>query len=241
MKHRTLIVTGTDTGVGKTITTAAIAAAATAAGLAVAVVKPCQTGIDLEADDLSGVEEADAEVVARLASPAFATTLETYAAPLAPTVAARVGRRPAIAMATVVDTVRTLQGAHDLVLVEGAGGVLVPMGDGDWTVIDLAMALMSRAVVVARPGLGTLNHTALTRAALAARGVESLLVLGSWPKEPEPVHRTNLRELPAISGVLPEGAGALSGDAFRSQAPEWLSPELYGTLDVTAFTVMMRR
>jgi len=236
-----LIVTGTDTGVGKTIVTAAIAAAASAAGLAVAVVKPCQTGIDPEADDLTAGDEPDADVVARLAAPAFATTLETYAAPLAPAVAARLARRPALALDTVIDTVRTLQGVHDLVVIEGAGGVLVPMGDQAWTVIDLAMALSAPAVIVARSGLGTLNHTALTRMALASRGVRDLVVLGSWPKAPALVDRTNLRELPAIAGAVPEGAGTLPGDEFRAQAPQWLAPELHGSLNTEAFTVMMRR
>ena len=77
-----VVVTGTDTSVGKTIVTAAIAAAASAAGLTVAVVKPCQTGV-------SSADETDAETVARLAAPAYVTTLERYPDPLAPTIAAR--------------------------------------------------------------------------------------------------------------------------------------------------------
>jgi dethiobiotin synthetase len=229
-----VVVTGTDTGVGKTIVTAAIAAAATAAGLTVAVVKPCQTGIATD-------DEPDADVVERLAAPAYVTTLEGYPEPLAPTAAARVAGLPTLPLETVVDAVHTLLQVHDLVLVEGAGGVLVPMGTDDWTVVDLAMALEAPAVVVARAALGTLNHTGLTRLALSRRGIRDHLVIGSWPREPELVHRTNLRDLPPLAGAVPEGAGTLPGDEFRHKAPEWLNADLHGRLDTYAFTVMMRR
>src|SRR5690606_12303735 len=113
--HGPVLVTGTDTGVGKTVVAAAVAAAATAAGLRVAVVKPAQTG----ADD-------DAAQVARLAAPATAVTLATYPDPLAPLVAADEAGLPPLALAEVVAAVRDHAAGHDLVLVEGAGGLLVP-------------------------------------------------------------------------------------------------------------------
>jgi dethiobiotin synthetase len=229
-----LVVTGTDTGVGKTVVTAAIAAAATASGLAVAVVKPCQTGI------ITG-DEPDADVVARLASPAHVTTLASYPEPLAPSAAARLAGQPTIALATVVAAVHTLLATHDLVVVEGAGGLLVSLGTDDWTVADLATALKAPAVVVVRAGLGTLNHTALTRLALSQRGIRDLVVIGSWPAYPELVHRSNLHDLPRLSGALPDGAGSLSGDDFRQQAPNWLHGELHGQFDADAFTVATRR
>jgi dethiobiotin synthetase len=229
-----LVITGTDTGVGKTIVTAAIAAAATSAGLSVAVVKPCQTGV-------ATGDDPDADVVARLAPRAYTATLESYPDALAPTVAARIARRPTLPLKTVIDTVQTLREMHELVLLEGAGGVLVPLGTDDWTVLDLAAALQAPAVVVTRAGLGTLNHTALTQRALTRRGIRDLLVIGAWPKEPELVHRTNLRELPPIAGMVPEGAGTLSAEAFGQQAPEWLNAELHGCLDVDVFTISNRR
>jgi len=226
-----VIVTGTDTGVGKTTVTAAISAAASAAGLAVAVVKPCQTGTAVET-------QSDAETVARLAAPAFVTTLESYPEPLAPLTAARIAGQPAIGLDAVVDTVRTLQSLHDLVLIEGAGGVLVPMGSNGWTVIDLAMALLAPAVVVVRAGLGTLNHTALTRLPLARKGIRDFIVIGEWPAEPALVHRTNLRDLPVLSGALPERAGAMAADDFRRLAPEWLTPDLHGHLQPASLTAL---
>ncbi|HEX5741452.1 MAG TPA: dethiobiotin synthase [Pilimelia sp.] len=226
----TVLVTGTDTGVGKTVATAAVAAAAVAAGLRVAVVKPAQTGT---ADGAPG----DAEQVARLAAPTTVRTLASYPDPLAPLAAANVSRTPPLELYSAVDEVRDTAREHDLTLVEGAGGLLVPMGvrpsGKPWTMADLAVALDARAVVVARAGLGTLNHTALTLEALDRRGVPAGVVLGSWPAAPTLVHWTNLGEFvgPHLLGALPEGVGTLEPGVFARSAPEWLTPALYGTLD----------
>jgi dethiobiotin synthetase len=221
------LVTGTDTGVGKTVTTAAIAAAATAGGHRVAVVKPGQTGIQPG----SG-EESDVDLVRRLADPATALTVATYPDPLAPLAAAQEAGVPPLALGDAIAAVEGVAGEHDVVLVEGAGGLLVPMGEGGWTVADLALALRCPAVVVARAGLGTLNHTALTFEALNARGLSGCLVLGSWPEEPELVHWRNLADLPGdLAGVLPEGAGGMPPDRFRAAAPDWLTPLLFGRAD----------
>lgn len=232
-----VVVTGTDTGVGKTIVTAAIAAAAGRAGLRVAVLKPGQTGLPAGHPD-----ESDVETVVRLAGPASARTLATYPDPLAPSTAARVSGLAALDLFSVVGAAQELQAGHDLVLIEGAGGLLVPMGwtsavhaaqgrdAGVWTVADLATVLGAPMVVVTRAGLGTLNHTALTLEALGRRRIAAHVVVGSWPAEPELVHRTNLMDLAAgLDGLVPAGAGRLSPDAFRSAAGFWLSPVLHGT------------
>jgi len=116
--------------------------------------------------------------------------------------------------------------------VEGAGGLLVPMGEGGWTVADLAAALRCPVAVVCRAELGTLNHTALTLEALGHRGVPAWIVVGGWPAVPELVHWRNLTDLPGeLAGVLPAGAGALSPAHFRERAPAWFSPRLYGRAD----------
>jgi dethiobiotin synthetase len=224
-----VLVTGTDTGVGKTVVTAAIAAAAGSAGLRVAVVKPAQTGTG------DGTPPDVAEVV-RLAAPATAVTLAEYPDPLAPLVAARAAGAPPLELYAAVDEVRAQTAAHDLVLIEGAGGLLVPMGvrpSGEaWTVADLALLVSATAVVVARAGLGTLNHTALTLEALQRRAVPGRVVIGAWPARPGQVHWTNLAELlPLLAGVVPEGAGEMDPGVFRRSAPGWLTPPLYGVLD----------
>ena len=215
-----VLVTGTDTGVGKTVVTAAIAVAAQAAGWRVAVVKPGQTGTALG-------EPSDVDTVRWLAAPATAVTIASFPEPLAPLAAARVAHQPPLELYEVVDAIRAEAENHDLVLVEGAGGLLVPMGvrpSGDpWTFADLATTLGVSTVVVSRAGLGTLNHTALTLEALARRGVPSGVVLGAWPAEPELV--------PHLVGALPDGAGAMEPGVFRRSAPGWLTPALYGVLD----------
>jgi dethiobiotin synthetase len=221
-----VVVTGTDTGVGKTVVAAAIAAAAGAAGLRVAVLKPAQTGV-------AGGEESDVDTVARLAAPALVRTLAEYPDPLAPLAAARVSGLPPLVLDEVVDAVRGV--SADLTLVEGAGGLLVPLGER-WTAADLAAALDAPAVVVARAGLGTLNHTALTLEALRRRQIPARVVIGAWPAAPELVHRTNLTDLDGeLAGAVPDGVGAWAGDDFRAAAPQWLAPGLYGRFDAAAF------
>jgi dethiobiotin synthetase len=108
---------------------------------------------------------------------------------------------------------------------------LRPSGE-PWNVADLAVSLGMPAVVVARAGLGTLNHTALTLEALERRAVPAGVVLGAWPAEPELVHWANLGDLVAnLVGALPDGAGAMDPGVFRRSAPGWLMPVLYGVLD----------
>ena len=224
-----VLVTGTDTDVGKTVVTSAIAAAAQAAGLRVAVVKPGQTGT-------AGGAPTDIDLVTRLAAPHTTRTLASYPDPLAPLAAARFAELPPLELYAVVDAVRAEADKHDLVLVEGAGGLLVPMGvrpSGEqWTFADLAVTLGVGTIVVTRAGLGTLNHTALTLEALSRRGVPAGVVLGAWPAEPELVHWANLSELvPHLVGALPDGAGSMDPGVFRRSAPGWLTPALYGVLD----------
>jgi len=224
-----VLVTGTDTEVGKTVVTAAVAAAAGAAGLRVAVVKPAQTGID-SADPGTGTE-SDVDVVLRLAAPASARALATYPEPLSPLAAAQVAQLPPLALDTALDAVRADAAAYDLVLVEGAGGLLAPMGEG-WTLADLAVNLGCPALVVARAGLGTLNHTALTLEALRRRGLPARVVIGAWPAVPELVHLSNLVALaPDLAGVVPDGASGMDCGVFRRSAPGWFTPLLYGAVD----------
>ena len=224
-----VVVTGTDTDVGKTIVTAAIAAAAQASGLRVAVIKPGQTGTATGAP-------TDIDVVNRLAAPDTVRTLAEYPEPMAPLAAATIAELPPLELYEVVDAIRIEADKHDLVLVEGAGGLLVQMGvrpsGAPWTVADLATTLGVGTLVVARAGLGTLNHTALTLEALNRRGVPAGVIIGAWPADPELVHWSNLSELvPYLVGALPEGAGRMDPGVFRRSAPGWLTPALYGVLD----------
>jgi dethiobiotin synthetase len=218
------VVTGTDTGVGKTIVTAAIAVAAAARDLRVCVIKPGQSGIVPGTGD-----ESDVDTVVRLADPAGAQTLASYPEALGPLAAAEESGLPALAVGDAIEAVTVADEQYDVVLVEGSGGLLVPMGEGWWTVADLALALRCPAVVVTRSGLGTINHTTLTLEAMEGRGIPGFVVIGAWPEVPEQVHWRNLVDLPGqLVGVLPDGAGALAPERFRLAAPEWLTGELFG-------------
>jgi dethiobiotin synthetase len=220
---RVLVVTGTDTGVGKTVVTAALAVRAASAGDRVAVLKPAQTGTAaFEPGEIS-----DVDTVRRLAGPGITlATVAEYPDPLAPLAAAHVSGRPELHLAEVLDATAKLVEHHELVLIEGAGGLLVPMGSGGWTIADLAVALAAPVIVVVRAGLGTLNHTALTLEALAARDITASVVIGSWPAAPELVHERNRIDLPGhVIGVVPEGVGQLDPAEFEARAPGWFDPE----------------
>lgn len=227
--HGIVIVTGTDTGVGKTVATSAVVVAAQAAGLRVAVIKPGQTGT---ADGTP----ADGDRIKQLAAPETCRTLASYPEKLAPLAAARVAGAKPLELYEVVDAVRAESAKHDLVLVEGSGGLLVQMGvrpGGEaWTMADLATALGAPAIVVTHAGLGPLNHAALTLEALDRRGVPAKVVLGAWPAEPELIHWATFSELvPNLAGALPDGAGRMDHGVFRRSAPGWLTPTLHGVLD----------
>jgi dethiobiotin synthase len=222
---RVLVVTGTDTGVGKTVVTAALAAAYVGQGRSVCAVKPTQTGVAPE-------EPGDLEEVRRLAGPVPTVEPVRLPDPLAPDLAARVAgvRLPGVGEQRRV--VEDAAAGHDVVLVEGAGGVTVRLGEG-WSLLELAASLPAElrvgVVVVARAGLGTLNHSLLTVQALRAASLTiSGLVLGSWPADPGLTERLNREELPRLTGTpllgaVPAGVPALAQAEFRRQAPAWFT------------------
>ncbi|MEO5321147.1 dethiobiotin synthase [Arthrobacter sp. CC3] len=215
-----ILVTGTDTGVGKTITTAALAAVLHGTGRSVAVYKPCQSG--------AAAGDSDTAEIVRLAGPVTAETGVVLQEPLAPVAAAAVDGTPLPQVSAHAVRVRELAASHDHVLVEGAGGLLVELDSGGGTLADLGSLLAAAFVVVARPALGTLNHTALTLEALAARDLNVLgVVLGSWPGDPGFVHHSNRQVLGTLQvpflGALPEQASELSQADFRAEAAAWLN------------------
>jgi dethiobiotin synthetase len=229
-----LVVTGTGTGVGKTVVTAAVAVLAATAGRSVAVVKPAQTG-------LAPGEPGDVDEVRRLAGVERVHELARFPDPLAPATAARRAGRPPVDLARAATAVRRLADEADLVLVEGAGGLLVRFDDSGTTIADLAAWLDAPVLVVARPDLGTLNHTALTLEALTRRGLDLAgVVVGAWPAAPDLACRTNVADLDEVAarplaGALPEGAAALPPDRFADVARRGLAPGLGGTFDAGAF------
>jgi dethiobiotin synthase len=220
-----VVVTGTDTEVGKTVVTAALAAVQLSLGRTVAVVKPAQTGVGPE-------EDADLAEVRRLAGAVATFEGVRLPDPLAPETAARVAGLELPGLGHQRALVSRVDAAHDVTLVEGAGGVLVHLGE-NWDLLDLADSVRHGAhqvafVVVARAGLGTLNHAGLTVRAIQARGLEVLgVVVGSAPDRPCLAEEQNLVDLPRVTGVpllgtVPAGAAALPVRDFRRGALDWV-------------------
>lgn len=234
-----IVVTGTGTEVGKTVVTAAVAALARARGRSVAVLKPAQTGV-------APGESGDVDEVVRLAGDVEGVELARFPEPLAPATAARRAGMEPVETHRVAEAVEKLNAMHDLVLVEGAGGLLVRFDDAGATLADVARLLGAPVLVVAPAGLGTLNATALTAEALRARELEPLgVVVGSWPAVPDLAARCNLEDLPEAAGApllgaVPEGAGALLAGRFRAQAEGWLAPCLGGSWEAEAFIAAVR-
>lgn len=211
MRPRGLFVTGTDTGVGKTVVACAFAAWARHHGLDVGVMKPVATGgrftpyhrgAGFSANGTAGRWIADdAKWLASSAGvddPWPLVNPVCFKEPLAPWTAAMRARAP-IRLDAVLDAFRALSRRHQFLIVEGVGGLSVPLGPRA-TVADLAKRLGLPLVLVARPGLGTLNHTLLTLAYARDYGlrVRGLIVNYASPPSREPMARVAERTNPRI-------------------------------------------
>lgn len=232
MTARVLCIAGTNTDIGKTVAAAAIVAAARAAGERVVYVKPAQTG--LQPDE----HGSDADEIRRLAGEVETHEFVRLPDPLAPAAAARVA---GVEIPTVAEHAASLAELArredvDLVVAEGAGGLLVQLDTEGGTQADLARALLDDGidcgfVVVADPVLGTLNLCALTQEALDHRGLPcDGYVFGTWPTDGEVplVLEQNVLDLPCVTGRpllgrIPAGAGRLEVATFTASAPTWLT------------------
>jgi dethiobiotin synthetase len=229
---RGCFVTGTDTGVGKTVLAAAIAAALRAAGVRVAAFKPVVTGL---AEPEPG-RPADHELLGAAAGMApDAVSPLRFDPPLSPHLAAELAGTP-IDPAAVLAAAGAAAAEAEALVVEGVGGLLVPITP-DWTVRDLAAELGLPVVIAARPGLGTISHSLLAIEAARTAGLEvRAVVLTPWPDEPTVMHRSNRETIARLSRVAVEtlppvgtdpAALARAGAALPLDA--WLGPPAPGT------------
>lgn len=209
-----LFVTGTDTGIGKTVATAALACSARLAAVDVVVCKPVQTGTAEGDDDLAEIT--------RLSGVDRVVGSWRYPEALAPVAAAERAGLPLPNRVELDVFLRVVDHRRQLTLVEGAGGLLVEIGDGGVTLRDLARDSHASVLVVVSADLGTLNHTALTLEALAAQNISCAgLVIGAWPDDPGPVEAGNreaLAKMAPLRAVLPAGAAALSAEQFEQMS-----------------------
>lgn len=221
MQDNVILITGTDTGVGKTISTAALALHYRLAGQRVCVIKPVQSGVE------EG-EESDIKMVVRLAGIPEADAFEgvRLPEPLAPTQAAQRAGIPLPPMQSHAQFIAQAAKTYDVVLVEGAGGVSVELDSQGNSLIDLAKMLPAvgvnpKVIVVNRAGLGTLNHTRLTVWSLQLNEVPLLgMVVGAAPEEGDLAGELNMDEMrsnayPPIITILPDHLGNVDGPTFE--------------------------
>ena len=199
---RGCFVTGTDTGVGKTVVAAAIVARLRQLGADVVPLKPLITGLDEPSDP---GWPRDHELLASMAGRQPSDViLVGYGPPVSPHLAAELAGEPAASAASLSSGVRAAvqrAGAHAVAVVEGVGGLLVPLGP-ESDVRALAVELGLPLVVVARPGLGTINHTLLTlEAARSAHLAVAGVVLTPWPARPSVIERSNLETIARLGAV----------------------------------------
>lgn len=194
---RGCFVTGTDTGAGKTMLAAAIAAALHAGGERVAAYKPVVTGLD-EPDELWPADHV------LLAAVTGAQPQEVCATTFGPAVSPHLAAELAgveLSLDALVAAARAAAQRADVVVVEGVGGLLVPF-DATHCVRDLAVALGLSVIVAARPGLGTINHSLLTVESARSAGLDvRAVVLSPWPQAPTVMQRSNRTTIAARAGV----------------------------------------
>lgn len=228
---RGLFVTATDTGVGKSVLSAALLAAMRAAGLAVAAYKPALTGTD---EAPAGEWPPDDELLALAAGgdPKRIAPLR-FAPAVSPHLAAALAGVEIDPGALRAGARSRAPGEAGALVVEGVGGLLVPLADG-WDVRRYARELGLPLVIVARTGLGTINHTLLTiEAAHSADLPVAAVVLTPWPATPTAVETSNRATLERLSGipvaVLPRAASLAAADLAAAAASlpyaDWLAAQ----------------
>ncbi len=205
---RGVFVTGTDTGVGKSVVAAAICAALAARGDRVAAFKPALSGLDDEPGDFGYDHELLASAASAGQQPEEVAPWR-FGPPLSPHLAAElVGER--IEPAQLVEAAR----AHELLVCEGVGGLMVPITPG-YLVRDLAIDLELPLVVAARTGLGTINHTLLTVEAARAAGLRVAgVVMTPWPEDPTAMERSNRATVERLADVRVSGLPNTSRDGL---------------------------
>jgi dethiobiotin synthetase len=198
---RGLLITGTDTGVGKTFIAAALARVLRARGINVGIMKPFAAAKKIFS---RRYRSEDTAILARAAhsidsdkdmNPFF------YSVPSAPYVASAVTRQEEVCISTVLDAYDYLSAKHDIMIVEGIGGLMVPLTETE-TFADFAKTLNLPIIVVARCSLGTLNHILLTVNASKAYGLDVMgLVMNGYPQRERAVDKQLVIAVKKLAGV----------------------------------------
>lgn len=220
---RGLFVTATDTGVGKTVLSAALLAAMAADGERVSAHKPAVTGLDEPADGLAAdAWPADHELLGAAAEmPADEVAPLRYGPAVSPLLAAELAGETLQArriLAAGAAAIADRQESDATVIVEGVGGLLSPLAE-NLTVCDFAVTLRLPLLIAARPGLGTINHTLLTLQAARAAGLSvRAVVLTPWPQQPSRLELSNREAITRFGFVEVDTLGCAAGPQIAELA-----------------------
>lgn len=196
---QSFFITGTGTGVGKTIVTAGLAGFFLSKGKNVSVMKPVQTG---EGKSVSDLEIVKTIVPGMTPLPKMLATPYSFSLPASPLLAARSENRE-IDPDTIMKAFKESSSRPDIdiLLVEGAGGLLVPMTN-DFLMVDLISKMNIPAILVTAPELGTVNHTLLSIEAMKKRNLKIAgIIINKMPLQPGIVEKDNVKTIEQISGI----------------------------------------
>lgn len=238
---RSIFITGADTGVGKTVATACLAQCLSFNYDKVSVIKPVQTGTSTQ-------PVTDVEFVYKVMGRDFdykEQCLYSFSEPLSPYTASQF-EDITIELDSIVSWVEDHKIKNDIVIIEGAGGLAVPLSQ-DYLMADLAADTESAVIIVARPSLGTINHTVLTAEFARSRGLQIMgIVICNFPCNPGLSEKNNPKEMVRLSGVPVIGViyedqnvDVESGNIgnLRSSAAKSLSAQLGGNFDYERFCI----
>ncbi len=204
-----IFITGTDTGVGKTVVTAALAYHFASKGLSVGIMKPVETGVT-DTSEL-GPDATLLRWAAQSSDPADVISPYRFSLPASPHQAAKAAKNK-IDLEKIREAFKVVKAGKDIVLVEGAGGLMVPL-QGGFLMADLIKEMNTPALVITHPRLGTLNHTLLTTFSARTMGIDLCgMIINRMPESPDDVEKEAPHLLSSLAsidilGLLPEVIG----------------------------------
>ncbi len=213
-----VFITGTDTGVGKTYVASGIARALTCAGIDVGVMKPAETGCRKHLGQLIPSDATCLMKSAGVHDPLDLVNPFRFSRPLAPSLAAQLDGK-IVAPQKIINAFDRLARKHDFMIVEGAGGIMVPLAE-TYLYLDLAADIHLPVVIVARPGLGTINHTLLTITALKKHRLKIAGVVINYASDGKEglAETTSPAVIKAISGIKIMGIVYYGSKSFEKIA-----------------------
>lgn len=213
-KGNGIFITGTDTGVGKTYVASGIARTLIRAGIDVGVMKPAETGCRRRSGQLIPADAISLMKAAGVRDPLELVNPYRFSKPLAPAVAAELEGK-SVDPARIISFFLRISKRHDFTIVEGAGGIMVPLSV-NYLYLDLARSLHLPVLIVSRPGLGTINHTLLTILALKKRRLRIAGIVmnyaNNWKKGL--AEKTNMSVIEKLSGERLLGIVRYGSDDF---------------------------